>query len=111
MGAAGRSAIYEVVRRIPRGKVSTYGEVARLAGLPGHARQVGYALAALPSGSGVPWQRVVNARGRISFPVGSELAELQRGLLQHEGVQFEADGRIELARFAWRPERGRRSAS
>lgn len=94
--------IYEVVRRIPRGRVTTYGDVARLAGLSGQARQVGYALAALGDRQ-LPWQRVVNAAGRISFPAGSELAELQRGLLEDELVEFDAAGRIDLARFRWRP--------
>ena len=95
--------IYAVVRRIPRGRVATYGQVAGLARLPGRARQVGYAMAALPSGSKVPWQRVVNATGRISrrrIP-GAELT--QRVLLEREGVRFGAGGRIALKRFGWRP--------
>src|SRR5688500_19412489 len=58
--------IYAVVRRIPHGKVATYGQVARLARLPGRARQVGYAMHALPAGTRVPWQRVVNAQGKVS---------------------------------------------
>jgi methylated-DNA-protein-cysteine methyltransferase-like protein len=95
--------IYAVVRRIPRGRVATYGQVAGLARLPGRARQVGYAMAALPSGSNVPWQRVVNAAGRISrrrIP-GAELS--QRVLLEREGVRFGPGGRIALERFGWRP--------
>jgi len=98
--------IYAVVRRIPRGQVATYGQVARLAGLPGRARQVGYAMHALPRGSAVPWQRVVNARGTISrrrVP-GAELT--QRVLLEREGVRFGAGGRISLERFRWSPRRG-----
>ena len=82
--------IYAVVRRIPRGRVASYGQVARLAGLPGRARQVGYAMHALPSGSRVPWHRVINARGTVSrrrVP-GAELT--QRMLLEQEGVRFEA---------------------
>lgn len=59
----------------------------------------------------MPWQRVVNARGRLSFPVGSELAELQRGLLEDEGVCFDAEGRIDLARFVWKPRTNARSAT
>ena len=58
--------IYAVIRRIPFGKVATYGQVAELAGLPGHARQVGYALHALPSATAVPWHRVINAAGTVS---------------------------------------------
>jgi methylated-DNA-protein-cysteine methyltransferase-like protein len=94
--------IYAVVRRIPRGRVSTYGEVARAARLGAAARQVGYALHALPEESDVPWQRVVNARGEISARAsGFEVP--QRRLLEHEGVRFDARGRIDLARFGWRP--------
>jgi len=93
--------IYAVVRRVPRGRVSTYGQIARLARLPGHARQVGYAMHALPSGTGVPWQRIVNAKGEISrrSHAGGELT--QRILLEREGVRFNARGRIDLARYGW----------
>src|SRR5438067_13101960 len=63
---ANRQKIYAAVRRVPKGRVTTYGAIADLAGLDGHARQVGYALNDLPSGSNVPWHRVVNARGEIS---------------------------------------------
>ena len=65
-GAGNYRRIYAVVRRIPRGRVASYGQVARLAGLPGHARQVGYAMHALPAGTTVPWHRVVNAQGAVS---------------------------------------------
>lgn len=99
---------HAVVRRIPRGRVATYGQVAALAGLPGRARQVGYALAALPDGSDVPWHRVVNARGEVSRRSGSAAYEqIQRVLLEAEGVTFDATGRIDLERFGWR-EGGRR---
>ena len=93
--------IYAVVRRIPPGKVATYGQVARLARLPGRARQVGYAMHALPAGTRVPWQRVVNAQGKVSrrrVP-GAELT--QRMLLIREGVRFGGAGRISLARYGW----------
>jgi len=108
--AAARSAwdqIYAVVRRIPRGRVATYGQVAEVAGLPGQARQVGWALHALRSGTRVPWQRVVNARGALS-PRASGHEHEQRLLLEREGVRFEAGGRIDLERDRWRPGRGRR---
>lgn len=91
-----------MVRRIPRGKVATYGQVARLARLPGRARQVGYAMHALPQGSTVPWQRVVNAQGKVSrrrVP-GAELT--QRMLLLREGVRFGGGGRISLALYGWK---------
>lgn len=96
--------IYAVIRRIPRGRVATYGQIARLAGLPGHARQVGYALHALPSATALPWQRVVNASGGISLRSSSG-AISQRILLEREGVTFDMRGRISLERFGWRPRR------
>lgn len=100
--------IYAVVRRIPRGRVATYGQVATLAGLPGHARQAGYALAALPEGTAAPWHRVVNARGEISARrPASGGAITQRILLEQEGVEFDARGRISLDRFGWRPRKSR----
>ena len=102
--AAGSSyeRIYAVVRKIPRGRVASYGQVARLAGLPGRARQVGYAMHALPAGTSVPWHRVVNAAGKVSrrrIP-GAELT--QRILLEREGVEFGAGRRIPLAQFGWK---------
>jgi methylated-DNA-protein-cysteine methyltransferase-like protein len=98
--------IYRIVRRIPRGRVATYGLIARLAGIPRHARRVGYALAALHDDS-VPWHRVVNAQGKISLRSTAGYGE-QRGLLEREGVKFDQDGSIDLARFQWRPNRGSR---
>ena len=96
--------IYAVVSCVPRGRVSTYGEVARRAGLEGRARQVGYALHALDEGrDDVPWQRIVNASGRISGRREPEPACLQRDLLEAEGVVFDAYGVIDLGRFAWKP--------
>lgn len=90
--------IWLAVAAIPEGRVSTYGLVAEAAGLPRGARRVGRALAALPSGSRIPWHRVVNARGALSLP-GNAGAE-QRRLLAKEGVQVSGDGRIVSA--AWR---------
>lgn len=97
--------IYEVVRRIPPGRVATYGQVAALVGLPGHARQVGYALHALPESSTVPWHRVVNARGGISARTvpGAEL--VQRRLLLQEGVLLNARGQVSLEQVRWTPSR------
>ena len=96
------SLYYDVVRRIPAGTVATYGQVASEAGLPGRARQVGYAMAALPTGSDVPWHRVVNARGEISRRSGGTAFEqIQRVLLEAEGVSFNAHGRIDLESFRW----------
>ncbi len=101
--------IYRVVGRIPRGRVSSYGEVARLAGLPGAARQVGYALAALTDASALPWHRVVNARGTIS-PRASGFETPQRLLLEREGLPFDGAGRIDLERFGWPGAGGARRA-
>ena len=117
--APGRSRwqrIWGIVARIPRGHVATYGQIAALAGLGGAARQVGYALAALPDDSTVPWQRVVNARGEVSERRDFDGAPRQRALLEQEGVMFGAGGRIDLERFRWRgpalrrPPRGAREA-
>jgi methylated-DNA-protein-cysteine methyltransferase-like protein len=105
----GRNArVYAAVRRVPRGRVATYGDVAALAGLAGMARQVGYALAALPGRTTVPWHRVINARGEISLRrvAGPELE--QRLRLEMEGVRFDARGRVSLATFGWPPARRRR---
>jgi methylated-DNA-protein-cysteine methyltransferase-like protein len=96
------SRIYAAVRRIPKGRVATYGQIAALAGLPRQARQVGYALAALRE-TRVPWHRVINARGEISPRSDPGPGELQRALLEREGVRFEANGRVALAAHLWRP--------
>ena len=100
--------IYAVVRRIPVGRVATYGQVARLAGLPGRARQTGYAMHALPAGSQVPWHRVVNAKGEISRRAAGTGELEQRLLLEREGVTFSWRGIIDLTRFGWSGERRRR---
>ena len=94
--------IWKVVRRIPRGRVATYGQIAELAGLEGHARQVGYALHNLPDRSDVPWHRVINSRGEISPRSAGDSHELQRMLLESEGVVFDVRGRVELKRHQWK---------
>ena len=99
--------IYRAVRRIPRGRVATYGDIAKLAGLPGRARQVGYALHALPNGSTVPWHRVINRAGKISLPPGAGGLE-QRFRLLAEGVRVDPGGRVSLAGLHWRARRGGR---
>jgi methylated-DNA-protein-cysteine methyltransferase-like protein len=98
-----RQRIYAVVRRIPRGRVATYGQIARLAGLAGHARQVGYALAALPEDHDVPWHRVINAQGGVSPRAAPGWDDVQRQLLRREGVRFDGGGRTSLARYQWQP--------
>lgn len=96
--------VYNVVRQIPAGKVVTYGQVAALLGQPRAARAVGYALRFLPPGTEVPWHRVMNHQGQISwrYPVDSPL--LQRLLLEEEGVLFDAAGRVNLSAYRWHPE-------
>jgi len=90
--------VYAIIRRIPRGRVCTYGHIARVGGCSG-ARQVGYALHALTDGTAVPWHRVVNARGAISLPGANGIT--QRLRLEKEGVRFNAGGAIDLAQFGW----------
>jgi methylated-DNA-protein-cysteine methyltransferase-like protein len=98
-----RARIYAVVSMIPRGRVASYGQVAALAGMPGKARQVGYALAAADAAGELPWHRVINARGEISRRAVSGDEKRQRALLEGEGVRFDANGRVSLARFGWQP--------
>jgi methylated-DNA-protein-cysteine methyltransferase-like protein len=88
---------------IPRGRVATYGQIAALAGRPGQARQVGYALSALSGDTGVPWHRVVNAKGEISLRSSCGADTRQRALLERERVKFDASGRIPLERYRWNP--------
>ena len=101
------SRIYQVVRRIPHGRVATYGQVAQLAGLGGHARQVGYALHSMATERPVPWHRVVNARGEISPRSEPGGDAIQRQLLEREGVAFDAANRLELRRYRWQPRASR----
>src|SRR5215471_12615077 len=93
--------VLRVVARIPRGRLATYGQVARLAGMPGGARTVGWALAALRDGD-LPWHRVINAQGRIS-PRGGGLdcGERQASRLRREGVRPAKSGRYDLVRYGW----------
>jgi methylated-DNA-protein-cysteine methyltransferase-like protein len=93
--------IWSVVRKVLPGRVATYGQIAELAGLEGHARQVGYALHNLPDGSNVPWHRVINAKGEISPRSAGDSHELQRMLLEAEGVEIDLRGRIDLGVFRW----------
>jgi methylated-DNA-protein-cysteine methyltransferase-like protein len=92
--------IHAVVARIPKGKVATYGQVARLAGRV-TARLVGFAMAG--ASDGLPWQRVINSRGEVSPRKHGDGHLTQRKLLEREGVRFDDRGRVELARHAWRP--------
>jgi len=93
--------VYAVVQRIPPGRVATYGQIARIQGRPRGAREVGWALRDLPAGRDVPWQRVINAQGRVSFPPGSQGAAEQQEMLEAEGIVFRPDGSIELEVNGW----------
>ena len=94
--------VYETVSQVPIGRVTTYGDVATVLGSPRVARHVGWALAALVDESNtVPWQRVINAQGRISFKGQTVRAELQRRLLEQEGIVFDSKGRVDLNRLRW----------
>ncbi len=89
--------VYEIVRQVPNGKVTTYGDVAQLVGQGCDARIVGYAMGACPDD--LPWQRVINAQGKISLQGDS--AEKQRMRLEAEGIEFDARGKIDLKRYRW----------
>jgi methylated-DNA-protein-cysteine methyltransferase-like protein len=93
--------VYEVVCRIPPGKVATYGQIARILGQPRSARTVGWALRSMPEDSNAPWQRVVNSKGTVSFRPGSPGAAIQQALLEEEGVVFDQEGRIDLKTYGW----------
>jgi methylated-DNA-protein-cysteine methyltransferase related protein len=96
----GYEVIWEIVRRIPRGRVSTYGQVAEVAGLRHRARFVGYALHNLPPGIPIPWHRVINAKGMISFAESSPNHRRQRELLEREGIRF-VNGKVDLKKKGW----------
>lgn len=96
--------IYEVVKRIPKGKVATYGQVAALAGNPHWSQVVGYALHVNPDNSSIPCHRVVNRFGKTAAAFAFGGADIQRQLLESEGVEFTSDGRVDMKRFLWQGE-------
>ncbi len=93
--------IYNLVRQIPAGKVATYGQIAVLVGTG--ARQVGYAMAALPHDD-VPWQRVINSQGKVSPRKGGNGEQIQRALLEAEGIRFSPGGRVSFSSVIWEPD-------
>lgn len=94
------SSVRQVVEGIPKGYVLTYGDVAKLAGMPRAARRVSKALYTAPGEKPLPWHRVINAQGKISFPKDSAKYQQQMGLLKDEGVVF-LNGKIDLKRYGW----------
>lgn len=104
-------AVWDIVRQIPRGQVSSYGQIASM--IPPYAelepermrslapRWVGTALRKTPRGLDIPWQRVINSRGTISFPAGSAKAEEQQRILEQEGVEFDSDGKVDFKAVGW----------
>ena len=95
--------IYRTVRRIPRGRVASYGQIADLAGIPRGARQVGYALRHAPKDLKIPWHRVINSQGRIAVPADSDSYRRQVKRLASEDVHL-LNGRINLRRYRWQPD-------
>ncbi len=95
--------VYGLVSKIPKGKVTSYGKIAVLLGNPRAARAVGYALNALKKTElqAIPWQRVINSKGQISFKGDTVRANLQRKILESEGIVFHSDGQIDFTLFGW----------
>ncbi|MCX7998892.1 MAG: MGMT family protein [Leptospiraceae bacterium] len=94
--------VYKIVSQIPKGKVTTYGNIALLLGIPRGARAVGFALNALKkTETKIPWQRVINSQGKISFKGDVFRATLQRELLEKEGIQFDKEDKIDLLKYGW----------
>ena len=94
------SSIYDLVCKVPAGHVTTYGQIAREVGCT--ARTVGFAMAALPPGGHVPWQRVINSQGKVSPRLDGEGNVLQRDLLEIEGLNFDQNGRVNLDEYSWK---------
>ena len=102
LGDEAVAAICAVIRRIPKGWVATYGQVAAMAGLPRRARLVGYVLQHLDPATKIPWHRVVNAKGEVSYSLSRNGGDaLQQRLLEKEGVEFDDKNRFDLERFRW----------
>ena len=97
-------SVWEMVRRIPQGKVATYGQIAALLGNPRAARTVGWALHSMPNDADIPWHRVINSKGRISTDCLEHSPDLQRRLLEAEEILFDERGYVDLKMVQWRPE-------
>jgi len=97
-----KERIWLVVSQIPEGKVASYGQIAKLAELPGYARYVGHVMKKLPTGSTLPWHRVLKSDGRIAFPPHADAWKRQKSLLEGEGVVL-LNGRVSMRKFRWQP--------
>ena len=95
--------ILTVIAQIPKGKVATYGQIAKMAGIPKNARQVGYVLKTITQGQ-IPWFRVVNSRGEIATRGSGECEAIQKEALLEEKIEFDSNDRISLSTFGWNPE-------
>ncbi len=95
--------VWELVRGIPRGRVASYGQLASMLGQPRKARHVGYALHQTPEELVLPWHRVINGRGKISFPDFTQQYLMQKAMLEAEEISFQPDDRIDLKVYGWRP--------
>lgn len=107
VGPGFHAKVFAMVRKVPHGHVATYGQIAAMLGSPRVARQVGFALAGawrVEDHDPVPWHRIINAKGGISTRGDGEPSRDQRALLEAEGVEFRANGTVDLERFRWRPE-------
>lgn len=93
--------VIAVIQKVPKGKVATYKQIAALAGKPHAVRAIAWILHSSSKAHNLPWQRILNAQGKISFPVSSRSYKKQKSLLQKEGIRFPDGGRIDLARYQW----------
>lgn len=96
-----KQQIFTVIHQIPKGKISTYGGIAKMAGYPGYSRHVGKALGQLPSDSNLPWYRVLNSQGKISLKGNNFIR--QRDKLVAEGIEVSEAGRVNLKTYLWQP--------
>ncbi len=97
-------SVYKIVAEIPCGRVATYGQIAKILGNPRAARSVGWALHRSPESVNIPWHRVINSKGVISIGGTLYNSQIQRSLLENEGIVFDVKGCVDLAVFQWRPE-------
>jgi methylated-DNA-protein-cysteine methyltransferase-like protein len=93
--------VIAMIQKVPKGKVATYKQIAALAGKPHAVRAIAWILHSSSKAHKLPWQRILNAQGKISFPASSPLHKKQKSLLQKEGIRFSDNGRIDLAKYQW----------